>query len=145
MRAEEDKRMASDERLRGLAEGWLMRVNHMSLKELSERLLHGEVESLVAMLLEVRDEAQGRDARLLEEALERGRATLHKAIQDRADMQAKLAAEVERLTKERDDARQLADDIDTLIWSCSKGIHDSTQWEREYGAEWQAVWQRRNW
>lgn len=91
LRAEEDKRMASDERLRGLAEGWLMRVNHMSLKELSERLLHGEVESLVAMLLEVRDEARGRDNRLLEEALERGRETLHKAIQDRADMQARTA------------------------------------------------------
>ncbi len=43
------------------------------------------------MLLEVRDEAQGRDARLLEEALERGRETLHKAIQERADMQARTA------------------------------------------------------
>ena len=66
------------------------------MKELSERLLHGEVESLVAMLLEVRDEAQGRDNRLLEEALERGRETLHKAIQDRADMQARTAKLAQR-------------------------------------------------
>ncbi len=133
--------MASDARLLGLAEGWLARVNHMSLEELSKHMIHGEVESLATLLREVRDHAQGRDARLLEEALERGRETLHKAIQDRADMQARLA----NMTKERDDARQLADDIDTLVWSCSKGIHDSTQWEREYRAEWQAVWQRWNW
>jgi translation initiation factor 2B subunit (eIF-2B alpha/beta/delta family) len=83
--------MASDARLLGLAEGWLMRVNHMTLAELSERLIHGEVESLASLLREVRDEAQGRDVRLLEEALERGRETLHKAIAERADMQAMLA------------------------------------------------------
>jgi hypothetical protein len=91
VRPKENEIMASNARLLGLAEGWLMRVNHMTTKELSERLLHGEVESLAALLREVRDEAQGRDVRLLEEALERGRETLHKAIADRADMQTKLA------------------------------------------------------
>lgn len=49
------------------------------------------------------------------------------------------------MTAERDEARKLFDDLDTLVWDFSGGFHDSTRWQEEYEAEWQAIWNRRTW
>lgn len=62
--------MASDARLLGRAEKWLMDVNHFTLKEVHERLTHGEVASLAALLVEVRDTTSARSGNYVADTTE---------------------------------------------------------------------------
>jgi hypothetical protein len=49
--------------------------------------------------------------------------------------------------KERDEARQLLDDTEALVWKSSRWLNDSTEWggDELLGPQWQALWNRKTW